>query len=114
MEGWKGWLPLSTRVVCAYLLLFTNLSFRGMCLGVTAGLLLPEEQNKQGLCSEAATVTPCGHTSKRPAPVRALDTDLSTSLRRSEMGVTNAGTEVGRQFSREASISKGSVTAVCG
>lgn len=42
----------------AYLLLFTNLSFRGMYLGVTAGLLVPEEQNKQGLCSEAVTVTP--------------------------------------------------------
>lgn len=64
-------------------------------MGVTAGLLMPEEQNKQGLCSEAAAVTPCGHTSKGPAPVKARDTDLSTSLRRSEVGVMNAGTEVG-------------------
>lgn len=95
MEGRKGWLPRSARVVCAYLSLFTNLSFRRMYLGVTAGLLMPGEQNKQGLCSEAATVTPCDHTGKRPAPVRALDIDLSTSLMRSEMGMMNAGTEVG-------------------
>lgn len=51
-------------------------------------------ENKRGLCPEAATVTPCGHP-QEACPVRALDTDLSTSLLRSVMAAMNACTEVG-------------------
>lgn len=49
-----------------------------MFLGATAEVMMPEEQNKQGLCSDAATDTPSGHARKKPASVRALDSDLST------------------------------------
>lgn len=40
--------------------------------GVTAGIMMP---NKQGLCCDAAKVTPSGPCQQEANPLGALDTD---------------------------------------
>lgn len=82
-------------------------------LGVTAGIMMPEEQNKQGLCSDAAKVTPSGPCQQEASSLRALDTDWSGSLKE-EWGLSDDEHRHrgwgGKFFSSGTSLNKGFVT----